>query len=163
MGYLGATLTQVFTCAQSGRVTQRFHNSPRRETGLQSVGDVTHRKRAEDFGNLKKVSRVETRHRTRRLTFACSRRPWAGVARDGGSKWKSQHRKIVPLSPYVDTFNSKVIKGFVPELRSRYVFFEFRDSYVLRYIYMNIRCTFSIFISWLWYTVSVSSLSEIVV
>ena len=25
--------------------------------------------------------------------------------------------------PYVETFNSKVIKGFVPELRSRYVFF----------------------------------------
>ena len=33
--------------------------------------------------------------------------------------------------PYVETFNSKLIKGFVPELRSRYVFFEFRDSYVL--------------------------------
>ncbi len=32
--------------------------------------------------------------------------------------------------PYVETFNSKVIKGFVPELRSRYVFFVFWDSYV---------------------------------
>ena len=27
--------------------------------GLQSAGDVTHWKRAEDFGDLKKVSRVE--------------------------------------------------------------------------------------------------------
>ena len=32
---------------------------------------------------------------------------------------------------YVKTFNSKVIKGFVPELRSCYVFFEFWDSYDL--------------------------------
>ena len=69
MGYLGATLTQVFTRAWGRRVTQRCHNSPRWETGLQSAGDVTHRKRAEDFGNLKKVSRVETRHRTRRVDF----------------------------------------------------------------------------------------------
>ena len=41
----------------------------------------------------------------------------------------------MPLSPYVEKpLNSKVIKSFVPELRSRYVFFEFRDSYVVCYI-----------------------------
>ena len=35
-------------------------------------------------------------------------------------RWKSQNRKNVYLSPYVGKpFNSKVIKGFVPELRSR--------------------------------------------
>ena len=57
------------------------------------------------------------------LTFACSRRPWAGVARDGGCRWKGQNRKIVPLSPYVEKpLNSKVTKGFVPELRSRKCF-----------------------------------------
>ena len=78
--------TGVYACMQSGRVTQRCHNSPRRETGLLSVNDITHRKRAEDFGNLKKVSRVETRQRRRRLTFACSQRPWAGAARDGGGR-----------------------------------------------------------------------------
>ena len=55
------------------------------------------------------------------LTFACSRRPWEGVVRDGGGRWKSQNRKIVPLSPYVEKF-LKVIKGFVPELRSRKCF-----------------------------------------
>ena len=65
MGYLGATLTQVFTMY----VTQRCHNSPRWETGLQSAGDVTHQKCTEDFGNLKSVSRVETRHWTRRVDF----------------------------------------------------------------------------------------------
>ena len=35
----------------------------------------------------------------------------------------SQHRKIVPLSPYVEKpFNSKVIKSFVPDLSSRKCF-----------------------------------------
>ena len=47
--------------------------------------------------------------------------------------------------PYVETFNSKVVKGFVPELRSRYVFFMFRDSYVLCIYVMNILCTFHMF------------------
>ena len=47
--------------------------------------------------------------------------------------------------PYVETFNSKVIKGFVPELRSRFVFFVFQDSYVLFIYAMNILCTFRIF------------------
>ena len=45
--------------ARSGRVTQRCHDGPRWETGLQSANDVKHRKRTEDSGNLKKVSRVE--------------------------------------------------------------------------------------------------------
>ena len=52
----------------------------------------------------------------------------------------------MPLSPYVEEpLNSKVIKGFVPELRSRYVFFEFRDSYVLYIYVMNVPYTFRIF------------------
>ena len=38
----------------------------------------------------------------------------------------------MPLSPYVEgPLNSKVIKSFVPEQSSCYVFFGFRDSYVL--------------------------------
>ena len=49
--------------------------------------------------------------------------------------------------PYVETFNSKVIKGFVPELRSRYMFFVFRDSYILCIDVMNILCTFHISVS----------------
>ena len=63
----------------------------------------------------------------------------------GGGRWKSQNREIVPLSPCIEEpLNSKVI-SFVPELRSRYLFFEFRDSYVLCYVYINIPCTFRIF------------------
>ena len=44
----------------------------------------------------------------------------------------SQHRRIVSLSPYVEKpFNSKLIKSFVPVLRSRKCFFVFQDSYVI--------------------------------
>ena len=83
MGYLGATLKQVFRRTRSGRVTQRCHNSPKWETGLASANDVTYRKHAEDFGNLKKVRRVETRHRTRRVDFRLLVEALGGVARDG--------------------------------------------------------------------------------
>ena len=49
------------------------------------------------------------------------------------------------LFPYVEKpFNSKVIKSFVPELRS-YKCFSCRDSYVLCIYVMNILCTFHIF------------------
>ena len=44
----------------------------------------------------------------------------------GEGRWKSQHRKNVYLSSYVEKpFNSKVIKSFVPELRSRKCFSSF--------------------------------------
>ena len=50
----------------------------------------------------------------------------------------------MPLSPYVERpLNSKVIKSFVPELRSRYVSFEFRDSYVLSLWTFDVRFTHS--------------------
>ena len=78
------------------------------------MSDVTHRKRGLRF---EKSQLVEFCLGKRRLTF--------GAARDGGGyRWKSQHRKNVYLSPYVEKpLNSKVIKkGFVPELRSRKCF-----------------------------------------
>ena len=54
-------------------------------------------------------------------------------------RWKSQ----VYLSPYVEKpLNSKVIKSFVPELRSRQVFFVFRDSDVLYICYIYAWWTF---------------------
>ena len=50
----------------------------------------------------------------------------------------------MPLSPYVEEpLNSKVIKSFVPEQRSRYVFFEFQDSYVLSLWTFDVRFTHS--------------------
>ena len=54
----------------------------------------------------------------------------------GGGRWKSQNRKNVYLSPYVEEpLNSKVIENFVPELRSRKCFSCFEspmfDVYVM--------------------------------
>ena len=125
MGYLGATLTQVFTRALSGRVTQRCHDSAdgKRSYRVRVTSRTGSSRRV--LGILKKsVSRVGSCRRRRRLAFACSRRPRAGVARDGvGGRWKGQNRKNVYLSPYVEEpLNSKVIKSFVPEPRSRKCF-----------------------------------------
>ena len=85
----------------------------------------------------------------RRLTFACSRRPLWRVPHvfflGGGADEKNRIERLC-LSPYVEEpLNSKVIKRFVPEQRSRFVFFEFRDSYVLCIYVMNVPCTFRIF------------------
>ena len=63
-------------------------------------------------------------------------------------RWKSQ----VYLSPSVEKpLNSKVIKSFVPELRSRKVFFVFWDCYVIYIWVMNILCTFHLSVSWVCY------------
>ena len=43
--------------------------------GLASANDVTRRKRVEDFGNLKKVRRVESCLGRRRLAFGSSQVP----------------------------------------------------------------------------------------
>ena len=107
------------------------------------------------WGDLKKSVELRTRLQTGRVDFRGSlrtdefvrygRHPCWGAGADG----KVVLERLCISLPYVETFNSKVIKGFVPELRSRYVFFVFRDSYVLC-IYMNILCTFHMAISWLW-------------
>ena len=68
-----------------------------------------------------------------------------GATRVGGADEKASIERLCISLPYVETFNSKVIKGFVPELRSRYLFFVFRDSYVLCIYVMNIQCAFPIF------------------
>ena len=60
------------------------------------------------------------------------------LGRWGGVRWKSQNRKNVYLSPYVEEpLNSMVIKSFIPELRSRKCFscFEIPMFYVYIYIY----------------------------
>ena len=92
------------------------------------------------FGILEKsVSWVETRHQMRRVDFRGSQRP-DEFARYGRStrwvgRWKSQNRKNVFLSLYVkEPLNSKVIKSFVPELRSRKCFSCF--GIPMFYVYM---------------------------
>ena len=140
---------------QSGRVTQRWHNSPRWET---EASECKWRHAPEARGGFWEILKksVETRHRTsrdetclggRQLVFACSRRPLWRVPHVLG--WGADEKASIErfcLSPYVEEpLNSKVIKGFVPEQRSRFVFFEFQDSYVLWMYVMNVPCTFRIF------------------
>ena len=88
-----------------------------------------------------------TRLRTRRVDFRGSQRPdefvRCGCTRVGaGGRWKSQNRKKVYLSPYVEEpLYSNVIKSFVLELRSRKCFscFEIPMFYVymLRTFYIH--------------------------
>ena len=74
------------------------------ETGLVSANDVTHRKRAEDFGKFEKVSLLSWELDTGRegLTFGARRGQTnlraTGAAPDGEGRWKSQNRKNVYLS-----------------------------------------------------------------
>ena len=114
---------------------------------LASANDVTHQKRAEDFGRFWKSQWVEMRPAS-----ACSRRRlWRvpHVLVEEG-RWKSQNRKIVPLSPYVEKpLNSKVIKSFVPEQRSRKCFSNFEIP--MFYLYGHSMYVSHIAISWLWY------------
>ena len=55
MGYLGATLTQVFTRVRAERTCHsEMSQWPRWETRLASANDITHQKCAEDLEILKK-------------------------------------------------------------------------------------------------------------
>ena len=79
------------------------------------VNDITHRKCGLRF---EKKQLVEFLPPKKTVDFLSSPSLAAGAAR-GGGRWKSQHRKVVYHSPYVEKpFNSKVIKRFVPEQRS---------------------------------------------
>ena len=115
------------------------------------LNDFMHRNRARRILGDFKVSSWELGSEREGSTFGarwgqanlCS----TDAARDGGGADGTViiERLCISLL-YVETFNSKVIKCFVPELRSRYVFFVFRDSNVLCIYVMNILCTFPIFI-----------------
>ena len=76
----------------------------------------------EDFGGFEKSQSVEFRLGGRKLTFARSSRPCGGCHTWFGADEKVSIERWC-LSPYVKKpFNSKVIKSFVPELRSRKFF-----------------------------------------
>ena len=119
------------------------------------MNDVMHRKRAWRILGVfeKKVSSWELDSEREGSTFRPHRGQTnlcaTGAARDGGGTWKIIIERLCISLPNDETFNSKVIKGFVPELRSRYVFFVFRDSYVLCLYVMNIVCTFPIFMAFI--------------
>ena len=117
------TRAQVFTRARgrSGHVTQRCHNSPDGKRGY-GVWMTSHTGSARRIlGILKKVSWVENWTPNEKGWLSLARRGLGQVSHEmgGGVRWKSQNRKNVYLSPYVEEpLNSKVIKSFEPEQRS---------------------------------------------
>ena len=145
MGYLGATLTQLFmhVRARSRCVTQRCHNSLDGKRGYR-VRVTSRTGRAHGgFWEIWKSQLVE-------LSSASGEDGWLSLARrsqasglcggcrtcwGGRGRGKSQNRKNAYLSPYVEEpLNSKVIKSFVPELRSRKCFSCFEIP--MFYVYM---------------------------
>ena len=155
MGYLGATLTQVFTCAGGADVSLRDFTIAQMGNGARECRWCHAPEARRGFWGFWKsqLSWVLPREKTVGFRLLAEARPvalwrvphvlWGG----GGGHGKVIIERLCISLPYVETFNSKVIKGFVPELRSRYVFFVFRDSYVLCIYVMNILCTFHIFVS----------------
>ena len=99
------------------------------------------------LGDFEKV-RIKLRQDTRRDRWLSLARGSLGrVSHEmGEGRWIGRNRKIVPLSSYVEEpLNSKVIKSFVPEQRSRKCFSCFEIPmyiYIYIYIYMNIICPF---------------------
>ena len=89
------------------------------------------------FGGIwrKSESGVEFCLGGRKLTFARALRPCVGCARDWGTDGKVVKERLCFSLPYVKKpLNSKVIKSFVPELRSRKCFSCF--GIPMFYVYM---------------------------
>ena len=137
----------VHARGRNGRVTQRCHNSPDGKRGYRVRVTSRTGSARRIWGILKKL--VE-------LSPASEEDGWLSLAgrglatgaheMGGGGRWKSQHRKNVYLSPYVEEpLNSKVIKSFVPELRSRKCFscFEIPMFYVYMLWTFYVRFTYS--------------------
>ena len=149
---------QVLTRVRGGCVVHRCQNKNPIER-LTSGCEWRHAPEARAqriWGILKKsVSWVDSCLGRRQLAFAWSPKPgqwplWQvphemGVGADG----KARIERMC-ISPYVEEpLNSKVIKSFASELRSRKCFscFEIPMFYVYIYIYMNVLCPFRISVS----------------
>ena len=151
--------TGVHVRARSGRIPQRCHNSLRWETGATECGWCHAPEVRGGFRGFWKSQLVELRP-------ASGEDGWLRLARrsqasglcggchtywGGRGRWKSQNRKNVYLSPYVEeSLNSIVIKGFVPELRSRKCFSCFEILCSMLYIYEHYMSISHIHIG-LWY------------
>ena len=138
MGYLGATLTQVFTRVGGTDVSLRDVTIAQMGNGAAECGWRHAPEAHGGFWGFWKSQLVElkTRHRTRRVDFRLLAEALGRCrTRWGGGRWKSQNRKNVFLSSYVEEpLNSKVIKSFGPELRSRKCFSCF--GIPMFYVYM---------------------------
>ena len=152
---------QVLTRASRGCVVYRCQNKNPIEK-LTSGCEWRHAPEARArriWGYLKKlVSGVEFSLGRRRLAFTCSPKPdefalYGRRTRWVGGRWKSQNRKNVYRSPYVEeSLNLKVIKSFVPELRSRKCFSCFEIPMFYVYMLWTFHVHFTHRRIWLWYT-----------
>ena len=98
------------------------------------VNDVMHWKRARRILGILKKPELSLGVRRRRETFASSQWPCGGCHTWGGADGKASIERLC-LSSYVEKpFNSKVIKSFVPEQRSRKCFSCF--GIPMFYVYM---------------------------
>ena len=110
------------------------------------------------LGILKKVRWVENWTPNEKGWLSLVRGGLGQVSHEMGDRRKSQNRKNVYLSPCVEEpLNSKVIKSFVPELRSRKCFSCFEIH--MFYVYMlETLWTFDVHFThsriWLWYWLS---------
>ena len=123
---------QVVTCAhaQSEHATQRCHNSLRWWNRWGSAGDVMHQKHTEDLGDFEESWRVETRQRTRQCSLRRGEFARYGCYARLEPDEEASIKRLC-LSPYVETFNSKLIKRFRTWTNKLLCVFEFRDFYVL--------------------------------
>ena len=122
MGYLGATFTQVFTRAGGTDMSLRNVTIAQMGNGATECGWRHALEACGRFGGFWKnqLSWVLPRKKTVdfRLLAEALRRVRTRLRDE-----KKQNRKNVYLSPYVEEpLNSKVIKGFLPKLRSRKCF-----------------------------------------
>ena len=76
----------------------------------------------------------------------------AGAAREGSADGKAIIERLCISLPYVEEhLNSKVIKSFVPELRSRKCFSCFKIPMFYVYMLWTLYVRFTHFCIWLWY------------
>ena len=94
------------------------------------------------FGEIWKNQQLRTRLRTGKFDFRGSLRPDEFVRYGCRTWWGADGKVIIERLcislPYAETFNSKVIKGFVPELRSRKCF----SCFVIPMFYVYMLWTF---------------------
>ena len=126
MGYLGATLTQVFTRVRGADVSLRDVTIAQMGNGAR---ECEWRHAPEARGGFEEFWR-----KLFKLSSATGEDGWLSLA-SWGQKNLRQNRKNVYVSPYVEEpLNSKVIKSFVPKLRSRKCFSCFEIP--MFYVYM---------------------------
>ena len=156
MGYLGAALAQVFTRVGGTDLSLRDVTIDHMENGATECKWRHPPEACGGFGEFEEsyLSWVLPREKTddfRLLAEALRRvrtRWWGGIG-------KSQNRKNVYLSPYVEEpLNSKVIKSFVPELRSRKCFSCFEILMFYEYMLWILYVRFTHSRIWLWYNLT---------